>query len=67
MDSAPRSDFDVIVIGAGPGRKVLSGKSPIPGFFFVGCDAGGFGLGTHQAVDSAMKAAEFIISFRNKP
>ncbi|RMF19869.1 MAG: NAD(P)/FAD-dependent oxidoreductase, partial [Deltaproteobacteria bacterium] len=37
------------------GRKKPSPKSPLPGLFFVGHDAGGAGyLGTHQAVSSGI-------------
>ena len=36
------------------GNDQLRGNSPIEGLFYVGCDAGGSGLGTHQAVDSVL-------------
>ncbi|MBI9105674.1 MAG: NAD(P)/FAD-dependent oxidoreductase [Spirochaetales bacterium] len=34
--------------------------SPVAGLYFVGCDAGGSGLGTHQALDSAVKLAALL-------
>jgi prolycopene isomerase len=36
------------------GKDQPNPKSPIKGLFYVGCDAGGSGLGTHQAMDSAL-------------
>ncbi len=35
-------------------------RAPLPGLYFVGCDAGGYGCGTHQAVDSGFKVAEIV-------
>jgi phytoene dehydrogenase-like protein len=43
------------------GDQRPSPKSPIHGLYYVGNDAGGFGLGTHQAVDSGVKVAELIM------
>jgi len=43
------------------GEKQPQGDSPITGLFYVGCDAGGSGLGTHQAVDSAIKVSELVL------
>ena len=37
-----------------------SAKSPIQGLFYVGCDAGGYGVGIHQAVDSAINVAGMV-------
>ena len=37
-----------------------SPKAPLQGLFYVGCDAGGYGVGIHQAVDSAMKVAAIV-------
>jgi phytoene dehydrogenase-like protein len=45
------------------GDKRLNGESPIEGLFYVGCDAGGFGLGTHQAVDSAVNVSRPVMAF----
>ncbi len=45
------------------GDPRLDGTSPIPGLYYVGCDAGGFGLGTHQAVDSAVNVSGLALSY----
>jgi len=42
------------------GRHKPSPKAPVRGLFYVGCDAGGHGCGTHQAVDSAAKVARLV-------
>jgi phytoene dehydrogenase-like protein len=42
------------------GSKQPKGDSPVDGLYFVGCDAGGSGLGTHQAVDSACNVSRLI-------
>lgn len=42
------------------GKQKPNPKSPIDGLFYVGCDAGGYGCGTHQAADSGVKLAEMI-------
>jgi prolycopene isomerase len=47
-----------IVGQCGAGKP--SPRAPIPGLFYVGCDAGGYGCGTHQAVDSALNVAELV-------
>jgi phytoene dehydrogenase-like protein len=47
------------VIGQGGGRKP-SIKAPIQGLFYVGCDAGGYGVGTQQAVDSGINVAKVV-------
>lgn len=43
---------------AGPDRP--KGDTPIKGLYIVGNDAAGFGLGTHQAVDSGFKIYKMI-------
>ena len=48
----------------GDGR--LNGESPIDGLFYVGCDAGGFGLGTHQAVDSAVNVPRLVLAYHHR-
>ena len=48
------------------GEKQPKGDSPIEGLFHVGCDAGGSGIGTHQALDSALNVLELIIKEKNK-
>jgi prolycopene isomerase len=35
-------------------------RTPLAGLYIVGCDAGGRGAGTHQAVDSGFNVAEMI-------
>ena len=42
------------------GRSKPDPRTPIPGLFLVGCDAGGRGAGTHQAVDSAFRVAALV-------
>lgn len=41
-----------------------SAKAPIQGLFYVGCDAGGYGIGIHQAVDSGMNVADMVLKYR---
>ncbi|MDR1459141.1 MAG: NAD(P)-binding protein [Bacteroidales bacterium] len=43
---------------AGPDRP--NGTTPIKNLYIVGNDAAGFGLGTHQAVDSGFKVYELL-------
>ena len=47
------------VVGQG-GLQKPSIKAPIQGLFYVGCDAGGYGVGTQQAVDSGINVAETV-------
>jgi prolycopene isomerase len=42
------------------GRGKPDPRTPLPGLFLVGCDAGGRGAGTHQALDSAFNVADII-------
>lgn len=42
------------------GRHKPAAQAPIRGLYFVGCDAGGYGCGTHQAVDSGVKVADLV-------
>lgn len=42
------------------GRYKPNATAPISGLFYVGCDAGGYGCGTHQAVDSAFNVARSV-------
>ena len=42
------------------GRYKPSAQAPIRGLFYVGCDAGGYGCGTHQAVDSGIRVADTV-------
>lgn len=43
------------------GRSKPNPRSPLKGLYFVGCDAGGRGIGTTQAVDSGFNVAEMIL------
>jgi prolycopene isomerase len=42
------------------GKQKPSAAAPLPGLYYVGCDAGGYGCGTHQAADSGINVAEMI-------
>jgi len=37
--------------------------APLRGLFFVGCDAGGTGVGTQQAIESGMHVADAVLAF----
>jgi len=50
------------VVGQG-GKQKPSFKAPLQGLFFVGCDAGGIGVGTQQAVDSGVKVASAVMQY----
>jgi len=43
------------------GRHKPSARAPIRGLYYVGCDAGGYGCGTHQAVDSGVAVARMVL------
>lgn len=45
------------------GKYKPSPQSPIRGLFYVGCDAGGAGMGTHQAAESGMKVARLVLQY----
>lgn len=48
------------VVGqCGPNKPSV--QAPIRGLFFVGCDAGGTGVGTQQAIESGMNVAEAVL------
>ncbi len=56
------------VIGLGQvvgqcGRHKPSARAPLRGLFYVGCDAGGYGCGTHHAVDSAFNVAHMVLEY----
>jgi len=56
------------VIGLGQvvgqcGRHKPSARAPLRGLFYVGCDAGGYGCGTHHAADSAFKVAHMVLQY----
>jgi len=44
-------------------RYKPSVKAPIRGLFFVGCDAGGSGVGTQQATHSGIKVADQVLRY----
>ena len=45
------------------GKYKPSPKAPIQGLFYVGCDAGGYGVGIHQAVDSGINVANIVLKY----
>ncbi|MCZ7534864.1 MAG: FAD-dependent oxidoreductase [Acidimicrobiia bacterium] len=44
------------------GRSKPDPRTPLGGLYLVGCDAGGYGCGTHQAVDSGFNVAEMVLA-----
>lgn len=42
------------------GKTKPDARTPLPGLYIVGCDAGGRGAGTHQAVDSGFNVAAMV-------
>jgi prolycopene isomerase len=51
------------VVGqCGPSKPSV--QAPIRGLFFVGCDAGGTGVGTQQAIESGIKVADAVMRYR---
>jgi prolycopene isomerase len=48
------------------GKSKPAARMPVEGLYLVGCDAGGRGIGTEQAADSALKVAEDISSHGGK-
>jgi len=42
------------------GAHKPSAKAPVQGLLYVGCDAGGTGIGIQQATDSGMKVAKLV-------
>lgn len=43
------------------GRSKPDARTPLPGLFLTGTDAGGFGCGTHQAVESGLNVATMVL------
>jgi phytoene dehydrogenase-like protein len=43
------------------GRHKPPARAPIRGLYYVGCDAGGYGCGTHEAVDSGVAVARMVL------
>jgi len=52
-----------IVGQCGPGKP--STKAPLGGLFYVGCDAGGRGVGTQQAIESALGVADEVLRYHH--
>ncbi len=50
-----------IVGQCGPNKPSI--EAPVRGLFFVGCDAGGSGVGTQQAIESGMNVAAAVLRF----
>ncbi len=50
-----------IVGQCGPNKPSI--KAPIRGLYYVGCDAGGKGVGTQQAIESGMKVADAVLRY----
>jgi prolycopene isomerase len=51
-----------IVGQCGPGKPSI--QTPLRGLFIVGCDAGGTGVGTQQAIESGVNVAEAVLAYR---
>jgi phytoene dehydrogenase-like protein len=48
------------------GRKKPSVEAPIRGLYYAGTDAGGAGMGTHQAAESGTDVARRVVQYINK-
>lgn len=48
------------------GKYKPSQKAPIRGLYYVGCDAGGSGMGTHQAAESGINGARMVLQYYRK-
>ncbi|MBE0479501.1 MAG: NAD(P)/FAD-dependent oxidoreductase [Dehalococcoidia bacterium] len=44
-------------------RYKPAAKAPLQGLFYVGCDAGGYGVGIHQATDSGINVANMALRY----
>ena len=65
---------DAVVPGAGgecigiaqtmeqEGKNKPNPRTPLDGLYIVGCDAGGKGVATHQAVDSGFRVADLVLA-----
>jgi phytoene dehydrogenase-like protein len=42
------------------GKQKPAARAPLQGLYYVGCDAGGYGCGTHQAADSGVNVADLV-------
>jgi phytoene dehydrogenase-like protein len=45
------------------GKYKPSAIAPVKGLFYVGCDAGGYGCGTHHGVDSGIRVSELVYKY----
>jgi hypothetical protein len=45
------------------GRHKPSPESPVQGLYYVGCDAGGHGCGTHQGVTSGINVSDTVLQY----
>jgi phytoene dehydrogenase-like protein len=53
------------VVGqCGPNKPSI--QAPLKGLFFAGCDAGGSGVGTQQAIESGVNVAEAVVQYHEK-
>ncbi|MFW6126348.1 MAG: phytoene desaturase family protein [Chloroflexota bacterium] len=63
----PGQGGECIGLGQLAGQCGRSKPSPraaaIRGLFYVGCDAGGYGCGTHQGVDSGFNVAQMVLNY----
>ena len=50
-----------IVGQCGPSKPSI--EAPIKGLYYVGCDAGGTGVGTQQAIESGMTVADAVLNY----
>ena len=55
-----REDLSREIVGQA-GRAKPSIRTPVEGLWIVGCDAGGTGVGTQQAIESGYVVAEAVL------
>ncbi|MEE8470231.1 MAG: FAD-dependent oxidoreductase [Dehalococcoidia bacterium] len=48
------------------GKHKPSPGAPVRGLYYVGCDAGGSGMGTHQAAESGINVARMVVQYHRK-
>ncbi len=66
-DMSGRATGDIVGIGQRfdqVGKNKPSPQMPVKGLYLVGCDAGGSGIGTEQAADSALNVSAMVLSSR---
>ena len=59
-------DYGVMLSVGQYGDPRLNGATPMAGLYYVGGDAGGFGLGAHQAVDSAVNVSQMVLAYHRR-